>query len=278
MTSLARAICAGYICVMKIALASLEQRWEDKPGNLRRCGELAARAAELGSDLIVFPEMTLTAFTMHAAAVVEPAEHSDTMLAFADLAREHNLHIAFGVVLEGEVRPQNVLVVVSRAGVELARYAKMHPFSFAEENQHYEAGSELATARVARIVFGLTICYDLRFPELYATLAPACDAILVIANWPEQRIAHWDVLLRARAIDGQCYVVGVNRTGMDAIGVCYPRSSTVFDPRGERVEPEHTHGELDTYNLDPRVVARYRRAFPTLRDRRPDVYHRLLTS
>jgi predicted amidohydrolase len=261
---------------MRIALASLDQRWEDKPGNLEHCAGLVERAAALDADLIVFPEMTLTGFTMRAASIVEPAEDSATVRAFADLARSSNVHIAFGVVLEGEVRPQNVLVAVSRAGIELARYAKLHPFSFAEENQHYEAGTELATARIARVVFGLTICYDLRFPELYASLAPTCDAVLVIANWPQQRIAHWHALLRARAIDGQCYAVGVNRTGTDANGVCYPRSSEVYDPRGERLEPEHTEGELDFFTVEARTVAKYRRAFPTLRDRRPDVYRRLL--
>lgn len=260
---------------MRVAIASLDQRWEDKPANLRRCSELVAHAGALNTDIIVFPEMTLTGFTMNAQTVAEPADDSPTVEAFKDLAREHNIHIAFGVVLHGEHRPQNSLVVVGRTGVELGRYAKIHPFSHADEDQHYEAGAELITVTVARVVIGLTICYDLRFPELYTALAPACAAMLVVANWPDTRLDHWNALIAARAIDCQCFVVAANRTGHDERGTCYPRSSQVRDPRGNTVEPDHTDGELDIYTLDPHIVTRYRRSFPTLRDRRPELYHQL---
>jgi predicted amidohydrolase len=260
---------------VKIALASLDQAWEDKAANLRRCAELCATAAAWGADFIVFPEMTLTGFTMRAAAVVETQDHAPTIDAFKDLAREHNLHVAFGVVLEGEDRPLNTLVVVGRAGNELARYAKIHPFSFADEHKHFDAGDALACARVARVTFGLTVCYDLRFPELFASLAHDCEAMLVIANWPERRIEHWHALLRARAIDCQAFVVGVNRTGTDENGIVYPRSSQAFGPLGDRLHAEQSSGELDLFTLDPAVVTRYRRAFPILRDRRPDLYPRL---
>jgi omega-amidase len=257
---------------MKIALASLDQKWERKDENLARCAEQAARAAASGADLVAFPEMTLTGFTMNAHAVAEPPDDSHTIAAFKDLAREHNMHVAFGVALHGERLPQNTLVVVGRTGAELGRYAKIHPFSHADEHHHYEPGSASVIVTVAQVELGLTICYDLRFPELYTMLAPSCAAILVIANWPAARIDHWNVLLRARAIDCQCFVVGVNRTGSDAAGIEYPPSSQVWDPRGVRVQPRHTAGILDIFDLDPVLVSRFRRTFPTLRDRRPDLY------
>jgi omega-amidase len=260
---------------VKIALASLDQAWEDKPTNLRRCHELCGSAAALDADFIVFPEMTLTGFTMNAGAVAEPQQRAPTIDAFGGLAREHDLNIAFGVVLEGEQRPLNTLVVVDRAGSELARYAKIHPFSFVDEDEHYDAGDALARARLAHITFGLTVCYDLRFPELYSSLAPDCEALLVIANWPERRIEHWHALLRARAIDSQAFVVGVNRMGTDENGIVYPRSSRIFGPLGDRLQPEESLDELELFTLDPAIVTRYRRAFPILRDRRPDLYPRL---
>lgn len=260
---------------MKVGIASLDQQWEDKPANLLRCRQLVARAAAFDADLVVFPEMTLTGFTMNAQAVAEPADDSPTIAAFKDLAREHNIHIAFGVVLHGDRKPQNTLVSVGRTGVELGRYAKIHPFSHADEDQYYEAGTELVTVTVARVTIGLTICYDLRFPELYSALAPSCTALLVVANWPDSRIGHWDTLLAARAIDCQCFVIAVNRTGHDGRGTRYPRSSQVRDPRGEPVPPDRTDDELDIFSLDPRIVIRYRRSFPTLRDRRPGLYHTL---
>jgi omega-amidase len=260
---------------VKVALASLDQRWEDKQANLLRCTELVAQAAAWGGDLVVFPEMTLTGFTMDAAAVVEPQDDSPSILAFKDIAREHNINIAFGVVLEGEDRPLNSLVVLARNGIELARYAKIHPFSFADEDRHYGAGDTLARARIARVTFGLTICYDLRFPELYSTLAPDCEALIVIANWPARRISHWHTLLRARAIDSQAFAIGVNRTGTDANDIAYPASSQVVGPLGEPLEPDRSALELDLYTLEPGVVSRYRRSFPILRDRRPALYPRL---
>jgi predicted amidohydrolase len=257
---------------VKIALASLDQAWEDKPANLRRCRELCSSATEQGADLIVFPEMTLTGFTMNAAAVAEPQHGAPTIDAFRDLAREHDLNIAFGVVLEGEQRPRNTLVVMDRTGGELARYAKIHPFSFVAEHEHYEAGDTLARARIAQTTFGLAVCYDLRFPELFTSLAPDCEALLVIANWPERRIEHWYALLRARAIDSQAFVVGVNRTGTDKNGIVYPRSSRIFGPLGDQLQPDVSTDELDLFHVEPAVATRYRNAFPILRDRRPDLY------
>lgn len=257
---------------MLIALASLEQHWEDKEANLRRCRALAQRATTLDAALIVFPEMTLTGFTMNATSIAEDPVASPTIRSFAALAAEFRIHAAFGVVLQGRHRPQNCLVVVDRDGAELARYAKLHPFSHAQEHAHYEPGSELASAHIHNVKFGLTICYDLRFPELYSALAATCDALIVIANWPETRIQHWRTLLAARAIDAQSYVIGVNRTGEDGNGIRYPRSSTVVDPRGAIVTPLTCDGEIELFALEPAVVAASRQAFPTLRDRRPELY------
>jgi predicted amidohydrolase len=263
---------------MRVGLVSLDQEWEDKAENLTRCRALARRAAALEAQLIVFPEMTLTGFTMSVASVAEHPADSSTIRAFSALARELRVALAFGVVLHGAERPANSMIVVAPDGAELARYAKLHPFSLAHENAHYEAGSSLATAIVHDVACGLSICYDLRFPELFTALAATCDAILVIASWPQARIGHWNALLVARAIDCQCYVVAVNRTGTDGNGIHFPRSSQVIDPRGERLVPDAVDGDVELFTIDARKVAAYRRAFPTLRDRRPVLYEELRAS
>jgi predicted amidohydrolase len=257
---------------MNVALISLDQVWEDRAANLARCRELTVRAVALGAELVVFPELTLTGFTMDATSFAEPPDASETIAAFAALAREAGVHIAFGVVLEGASRPRNTLVVVDRAGRELGRYAKVHPFTYAGEADHYEGGEALVVVEVNDVAYGLSICYDLRFPELYAALAPACDALLVIANWPAPRIAHWETLLRARAIEGQCFVAGVNRTGSDGNGNDYPRSSRAYGPAGTVVLPQRTEDVIDVVGIDAAEVRAYRAAFPVLRDRRRDVY------
>lgn len=259
---------------MKIALASIDMAWEDKGSSLACCAALVRRAAAAGADLVVFPEMTLTGFTMQATSVAEPAHRSPSIEAFAALARDNALHIAFGVVLEGRERPVNCLVVVDREGREAGRYAKVHPFGFADEDRHYERGDRAVRVRLDDVAFGLTICYDLRFPELYTALAPDCDAVLVIANWPAARIAHWHLLARARALDAQCCIIAVNRTGTDGNGLEYPRSSAVFGPWGQAIDTE-VEGELEYAVIDPGEVRRARREFPLLRDRRPALYARL---
>lgn len=260
---------------MHVALASIASAWEDKAASLVRCRELAASAARHGVDLLVFPETTLTGFTMNATSVAEPAADSPTIRTFAELARAHRLAIAFGVVLDGRARPANSMVVVDRAGAELARYAKIHPFSFAGEEAHYESGERIAIAALDDVAFGLSICYDLRFPELYTAVAERVQALLVIANWPEPRVAHWRALLQARAIENQCWVLGVNRTGEDGNGLSYPASSYGFDPAGVQVPPEWADAELEGFTITAERVAAQRRSFPILRDRRPGLYRDL---
>ena len=261
---------------MRIALASIDQLWEQKDGNLQLCRSAAQRAAARGAELIVFPEMTLTGFTMNAEAIAEPAHASSSIASMAMIARELQVAVAVGVVLQGRTRPENTLVVIDQHGAEVARYAKIHPFSHADEHEHYAGGDAAVHARVGDLVLGLTICYDLRFAELYNALARSCDAILVIANWPAARIDHWRALLIARAIECQCYVVGVNRTGSDGNGIAYAMSSYVVDPRGVLLEPDAEDGDIAVFTLDAALVASYRRAFPVLQDRRPALYRELL--
>jgi omega-amidase len=263
---------------LHIAIASLDARWEDKAASFARSRELAARAAACGARLVAFPEMTLTGFTMNATSVAEPAADSPTIRGFSALARELGIAIAFGVVLEGRERPTNCLVVVDEAGRELVRYAKLHLFSPGGEDQHYESGDRLASVALDDVVFGLSICYDIRFPELFSALSPLVHAHLVMASWPEQRLEHWYALLQARAIESQAYVVGVNRTGADGLGQAHPASSYVFDPAGKRLEPEWEETELAGYRINAAAVEELRRRFPVLRDRRPDLYRAALAS
>jgi len=260
---------------MQLALASFAPVWEDKVSSLECCRELAVRAAGYSSELLLFPELTLTGFTMNATFIAEPPDASPTISAFARMASEQRLAIGFGVALQGRDRPTNCMVLVDRTGAELARYAKAHLFSPSGEDRHYDSGEGIAVTAVADVACGLSICYDLRFPELYTSMAERTQALLVIASWPAPRIAHWYALLQARAIECQCYVVGVNRIGTDGNGLDYPASSRVFDPAGARLTPEWTDGELEGYSIAAGRVVEQRGQFPVLRDRRPGLYRRL---
>jgi len=127
------------------------------------------------------------------------------------------------------------------------------------------------------MIFGFAICYDLRFPELFSAMAEACDVIVVIANWPSSRVSHWNVLLRARAIETGSPVFGVNRTGIDGNNIDYGNNSSILVmPNGEVEDASFSSGNLSIYEIDKQQLKAYYNNFPTTRDKRYDLYEKIL--
>jgi omega-amidase len=261
---------------LKVALVSFNQKWEDKAYNMQRCAALTASAAACGADLVIFPEMTLTGFTMNTGISVEDPKQSSSLAAFSTLAKEQGISLVVGLVLSNGGKPANTLVAFSGEGSEQARYVKIHPFSFAHEDRFFQAGNSLAKMRMSEFSLGFSICYDLRFPELYSALAKDCEVLVNIANWPKQRIKHWRTLLQARAIENQDYVIGVNRIGIDGNGLEYERSSMVVNANGEIIKPILSEGEMDIYEISREELFEYRRGFSTQQDRLPDLYRKII--
>lgn len=263
---------------MKIALVSLNQAWEDKVENhIRAKNSLKMISkSEIKVDLVVFPEMTLTGFTMSASDFAEDLSISETISFFADCAKEMETNIAFGIILKTDKNPTNNLIILDREGNLLSRYEKIHPFSYAGEDKCFDKGSKVINVELNDIKIGLTICYDLRFPELYQALSKECSVILNIANWPERRFLHWDTLLRARAIENQVYMIGVNRTGVDGKNISYKKSSLIYEPTGDKLEPIAVNSYIDIYELSADVVERCRKEFPVKNDRQVDFYKNIL--
>lgn len=263
---------------MRIALISLDQVWKDKKSNFSRCDNFVRHAAERDCDLVVFPEMTLTGYSMEMTDIAEPVSASETLEWFAALATDVGIDIVFGACLidSEKGRPSNSLCFAGSGKGSRAVYTKMHPFSFAGEDLVMDAGDSLAVIESGNLRLGCAICYDLRFPEPFSVMSPNCDALVVIANWPARRVAHWRALLIARAIENQCFVFGVNRIGTDGNGLQYEKSTLVVAPDGSLVVPEETGREMDVYLIDSEEVKRYREEFPTVRDKRFDLYRRFL--
>ena len=262
---------------MKVALVSLNQSWENKADNKQKVGETLALIAEhcTNTDLVVYPEMTLTGFTMESQKVKEDELSSETITFFKEQAKKYKVSIAFGVVLSKGEKATNNLVVVSEQGV-LATYAKIHPFSYAGENDYYQAGDELKKLTIGGATIGLTICYDLRFPELYQAYSKDCSVILNIANWPELRVSHWRVLNKARAIENQVFMIAVNRIGTDGKGLQYVFSSHIVSPYGEELKGTSLSEEVVVYDLNLEEVSRYRAEFPVKNDRKITLYKEIL--
>jgi omega-amidase len=260
---------------LKLALCSFDPLEGDFDLNVQRCADSIRRAAQYGAQWIVFPEMTLTGFEMKLAECPQSGipGQSPTLDAFTQLAQQLNMGILFGAVHQGtESKPLNELIAIQAQGQCLGRYAKMHPFSLGREHEYFASGDQLQQIQLQDWTAGLSVCYDLRFPELYRPLAADCALLVNIACWPARRKAHWELLCAARALENRCYFLGVNRTGTDSLGLDYVRSSGIWDPDGLPLPPEHSESDLDFFTLDPLRVRKARLSLPSLRDRRPTVY------
>lgn len=259
---------------MRVALVSLDQRWQDKDANAARCSHFVSAAAAHGASVVVFPEMTLTGYSLDMETVAEAVDVSASLRQFEMIARKEGVNVIFGASLvdADSGQPRNTLCLARPSGPAEVLYAKIHPFSFAGEDRALQAGAELGVADLGELQLGCSVCYDLRFPEMYSLLARSCNAVVNIANWPSRRAAHWRALLIARAIENQYYVFGVNRIGTDGNGLQYEKSSIAVSPEGQILASVHSEAELDIYDIDLGAVAAYRSSFPTVADKRPALY------
>lgn len=261
---------------MLIALASLNQHWEDKSRNLASCKELLYKAKSYNAELIIFPEMTLTGFSTNIGITAEEEEASSTVKSFSKLSSECGIGVLFGVVFQQKVKASNNALFLDKTGNTIGKYRKIHPFSFSGEDMYFDAGNEILSVNFGMLVIGVTICYDLRFPEIYSALGVKSELIVNIANWPAKRIEHWTTLLRARAIENQVYVAGVNRIGTDGNGLDYIKSSIIVNPNGEILRPSYAEEELDIYDVDKTSLLEYTSKFSTTQDRNPEFYKSIL--
>lgn len=258
---------------MKIALAQLNMKFEDKPYAMERCREMTAKAAVQGADVIVFPEMTLTGFTMSPQIYGEEKENSPSLAFFQKEARKHHMAIVCGIIFVADGIATNHSLILSETGEVLADYAKIHPFSYGAEAKHYAGGTELASCIMRGVPTSPFVCYDLRFPEIFQAASKKSTILTVIANWPIARISHWQTLLQARALENQSFVVGVNRSGKDKT-LTYTGDSMLISPEGEILA--HLTGEdaLQVVEIDPAQAEKYRHTFPLKADRKEDLYCR----
>lgn len=260
---------------MKISLVSLNQVWEDKKSNLELCEKYIQNASKKSVDLIIFPEMTLTGFSNNIKVISENFENSETIKQFSNFAKEFNISVIFGVVIEDNKKALNRCLFIDNLGNVVSDYSKIHPFSFSGEDKYFNAGNKLSIFEFKNFKIGLTICYDLRFPELYSSLAKDCDLIINIANWPSKRVDHWNTLLKARAIENQIFMLGVNRTGIDGNGLEYVESSNIFNANGEKLEFEK-YENMKIYDVDVNFIKDFKHKFNTVNDRKVEFYKEIL--
>lgn len=251
---------------MKIALGQIDMVLEDKHSNFVTVEEFVRQAAENQSDLIIFPEMTCTGFTMKSDVFAE--KNDETLLFMKKLSHRYHIKICFGQPVYRKGHAYNNLMIVD-GEKELLSYDKIHLIG--EENDHYEKGNSISFCCMSQMRFAALICYDLRFPEIFQYASLYSDVIIVIASWPEIRDDHWLTLLKARAIENQCYIIGVNRIGKDQ-QYSYLGHSVVYNSYGEMISSlseEEENIYVDIHENDTKNVLK---GFDTKKDRRNVLY------
>jgi len=262
---------AGYV-----AAAVQMSSGEDRAANLARAAELVREAAARDARLVVLPEVfAWRGPRTEEAAIAEPIP-GPTTEKFTALARECRIHLCMGSILEaaaGEPRVFNTSCLIGPDGVLLARYRKLHLFDVdlpgrvsVRESETRAPGTEVVAVPTALGTLGLSICYDLRFPELYRALVRRGAEVLLVPSaftFPTGA-AHWEVLCRARAIENQCYLIAPDQTGASPSGHADYGDSLIVDPWG-RVVARAGDGEgVVTAEIDRESLARVRRELPSL--------------
>lgn len=253
---------------MRVALLQMDIAWEDPATNHQRAERRLQEAAALGASLAILPEMFATGFSMATGRLAEP-DGGATHTWLRGVAGDLGLSVLAGIAtLPG---PENHAVLVRPDGAT-SRFAKLHPFSFGGEHEHYRPGTKVVTWDIEGLRVTPFVCYDLRFPEPFRLAAADTDCFVVIANWPERRRSHWQALLRARAIENLAWVLAVNRVG-EGGGLRYSGDSMVISPWGEVIALAAEQESVIVVEVEGAVSRKAREEFPALSDRRP-TYHR----
>lgn len=257
---------------MKIGLVQNNILWENKQFNLNSSKEYFKRAKDINIDLLLFPELSFTGFTMN----VNSFQESDfyTIHYISSLCKTYDINVGIGYIQEIEdgEKAHNNYAIISKSGELLCNYSKIHPFAHSGENEFYLGGQEIVSCNINSITLCPFICYDLRFPEIFQIASIDCDLITVAANWPRSRINHWVSLLKARAIENQCYVAGINRIGMGN-NIIYSGNSIVVNPLGEIIAyGEDGVDDIVVAEITKETVLDIRNKFKFKDDRRVDLY------
>jgi predicted amidohydrolase len=244
-------------------LIQTELDWEDVAANLCRFDRLIGRL-QVSTDLIVLPEMFTTGFSMNAAALAEDMK-GRAVGWLRETARRTGAAVVGSTIVVDDGRFYNRLCWASPNG-DIAAYDKKHLFRYAGEDRIYTPGSASLLVDLKSWKIKPFVCYDLRFPAWTRNMDRTYDLALFVANWPQRRAKHWKLLLQARAIENQAYVIGVNRIGTDGNGLYHSGDSSVIDPVGNILFRSAHAPCVFTLTLERVRLDDYRQSFPAWKD------------
>lgn len=253
---------------LRITIVQANQIWEDKQANLAHYESLITSIEP--TDILMFPEMFHTGFSMNVEALAETMENSLGINWLKSCAKTNNSAVYTSLIIEENNAFYNRGVFIEPSG-KLSIYDKRKCFSLAHEDDFFTAGQNEIIVEYKSWKIQLQICYDLRFPEIVRNRmeenVPAYDVILYVANWPKKRAEHWKALLKARAIENQCYVVGVNRVGMDGKGLEYSGDSSCYNALGKQEYTIDGIERVEQTTFSYKKLSEIRNSIPFLKDR-----------
>lgn len=257
---------------MKIATLQYDIIWENTSANLEKLSDLLNKLPD-DVDVVILPEMFNTGFSIESNRVA--LKNGGAALDWLkDTAKIKQISIAGSVAVLENNHCYNRFYWVQSNGL-IHQYDKRHLFRMADEHKYYTAGEEQIVVECKGFRFMLQVCYDLRFPVWSRNNQElAYDVLVYVANWPEVRSDAWYALLKARAIENQCYTIGVNRIGTDGNDISYDGKSAVFDFKGNAIDTHTDHSEgfsFQTLNLED--LKEFRRKFPAHLDADHYVIH-----
>jgi len=233
---------------LHLTALQLDLAWHQPAENHRRIENLLAAEQKIG-DLLILPEMFSTGFSMDAASQAEEM-YGPSMQWMQRVAREYHTCVVGSLIIREKGKFYNRFLAMDANGL-VAQYDKRHPFSLAKEHLTYQPGKTFVTFTYKGWRICPQICYDLRFPVWSRNRrlpdgSLSYDLLLYVANWPEKRVHHWESLLVARAIENQCFLVGVNRVGLDENQLNYVGGSMIVNPAGQQLD--YNRGEVKALN------------------------------
>lgn len=258
---------------MKVACVQMDIAFGEPDKNYRAIEKYTEEAANAQADVIVFPEMWNTGYALDQLDQLADREGSVTRKLLSKLAKKHQVNIVGGsVATKRGDKYFNTMYIADRTGKMAAAYDKAHLFKLMDEHVYLNEGQSTNVFEMDGITCGGVICYDLRFPEWIRTHTLNGAKIMFIpAEWPKQRIDHWQLLLQARAIENQCFIVAVNRVGKDPNNE-FNGHSMVIAPWGELLISNQTEEGILYAELNLEEVDRVRKTIPIFQDRRTDLY------
>lgn len=249
-----------------VTLIQSALHWEDKTANLSMF-ESKIESIKGAKQLVVLPEMFSTGFSMNPAKLAETMD-GYTVHWMKQLASKHKIILTGSVIIEEAGNYYNRLLWVL-PNQQIGYYDKRHRFAFAGEHEQYTSGNKRLITQVNGWRINLQVCYDLRFPvwaRQQITTEPEYDVLIYVANWPAKRSYPWKQLLIARAIENQCYVIGVNRFGEDGNGIEHSGDSMIVNPLGEVLYTKNNMEDIFSYTLKKEFLETVREKFPFWKD------------